>query len=116
MVGTNAGVIIANPNGITCNGCGFINASRIDLIAGTRQSDGSFSELNATINVTGTGLNASESELNLVSKLHTIEAPIQAGTNLRILSGDKLNDYGASIDVIVTKSGFRNSGGTLKLM
>ena len=49
MVGTNAGVIIANPNGITCNGCGFINASRIDLIAGTRQSDGSFSELNATI-------------------------------------------------------------------
>ena len=28
MFGAEAGVIIANPSGITCNGCSFINASQ----------------------------------------------------------------------------------------
>ena len=28
-------MIIANPNGITCAGCGFINADRVDLVTGT---------------------------------------------------------------------------------
>jgi filamentous hemagglutinin family protein len=31
VVGNKAGVIIANPYGITCNGCGFINTSRVTL-------------------------------------------------------------------------------------
>ena len=28
-------MIIANPSGITCSGCGFINTSRLSLIAGS---------------------------------------------------------------------------------
>ena len=35
VVGAEAVVIIANPNGITCNGCAFINASRVDLVTGS---------------------------------------------------------------------------------
>ena len=35
MVGDEAVVIIANPNGLICNGCGFINASRVDLVTGS---------------------------------------------------------------------------------
>ena len=35
VFGTKAGLIIANPNGITCGGCGFINANRVDLVTGT---------------------------------------------------------------------------------
>ena len=35
MFGAEAGVIIANPSGITCNGCSFINASRVDLVTGS---------------------------------------------------------------------------------
>ena len=35
VFGTEAGLIIANPNGITCGGCGFINADRVDLVTGT---------------------------------------------------------------------------------
>ena len=35
VFGTEAGIIIANPNGITCAGCGFINADRVDLVTGT---------------------------------------------------------------------------------
>ena len=35
VFGTEAGLIIANPNGITCGGCGFINADGVDLVTGT---------------------------------------------------------------------------------
>ena len=135
VLGTNAAVIIANPFGITCNGCGFINASRIDLVNGTRQSDGSFN-IGGTISVLGSGLDASGSELNIVSNLQTISAPIQAGTNLRILSGNSSYDpnsltvtsnggtdgvyavnidadgslQAGSIEVMVTRHGFINCG------
>ena len=138
VAGTTAAVIIANPNGITCNGCGIINASRIDLIAGAIQSDGSFDNLN-TINITGSGLNAPESEVNLVADSYTISAPIQAETKLRILSGNGnynpdgfaitsntsgSNTYAVdisfggnlqaeSIDVVVTSSGFKTCNNTI---
>ena len=35
VFGTEAGIIIANPNGIVCGSCGFINADRVDLVTGT---------------------------------------------------------------------------------
>ncbi|MDO9217127.1 MAG: filamentous hemagglutinin N-terminal domain-containing protein, partial [Lacisediminimonas sp.] len=35
VAGQKAQVVIANPAGITCNGCGFINASRATLTTGT---------------------------------------------------------------------------------
>lgn len=35
VAGSRAEVVIANPNGISCNGCGFINASRAMLSTGT---------------------------------------------------------------------------------
>ena len=34
VFGAEAVVIIANPNGISCNACSFINASRVDLVTG----------------------------------------------------------------------------------
>ena len=34
VFGGEAGLIIANPNGIACNGCAFINANRLDLVTG----------------------------------------------------------------------------------
>ena len=34
VFGTEAGLIIANPNGITCDACGFINTNRVDLVTG----------------------------------------------------------------------------------
>jgi filamentous hemagglutinin len=35
VAGSRAQVVIANPSGISCNGCGFINASRATLTTGT---------------------------------------------------------------------------------
>ena len=40
VVGKNAEVIIANPNGITCDGCGFINTDNVSLTTGNPIIDG----------------------------------------------------------------------------
>ena len=62
VVGNEAGLIIANPNGITCNGCGFINTNRVDLVTGSgyNASTNIFDSIAATdIFVGSGGLNAS---------------------------------------------------------
>ena len=41
IAGTKAELIIANSNGITCAGCGFINTSRLSFIAGASETDSS---------------------------------------------------------------------------
>ena len=40
VFGGEAGLIIANPNGIDCDGCGFINTSKVDLVTGTANFSG----------------------------------------------------------------------------
>ena len=35
VFGGEAGLIIANPNGIECNGCAFTNVNRVDLVTGS---------------------------------------------------------------------------------
>ena len=37
VAGQRAQVVIANPSGITCDGCGFINANRATLTTGQAQ-------------------------------------------------------------------------------
>lgn len=39
VFGTKADVIVANPNGVTCDGCGFINTPRVTLTTGTPNID-----------------------------------------------------------------------------
>ena len=39
IAGSNAELIIANPNGLTCSSCGFINTARMALIGGRSQFD-----------------------------------------------------------------------------
>ena len=39
VAGDSAGIIIANPNGIVCDGCGFANTDKLDLITGTANFD-----------------------------------------------------------------------------
>ena len=61
VFGGEAGLIIANPNGITCNGCGFVNASRVDLVTGNYNTDtGTFDNISNDITVEASfGLDAS---------------------------------------------------------
>jgi filamentous hemagglutinin len=39
IAGTKADLILANPNGIACNGCGFINTARLLMVAGKSDFD-----------------------------------------------------------------------------
>ena len=104
VVGTRAGVIIANPNGITCSGCGFINANRVDLITGTANFSGDdltgFSiDDAARFFVSGNGFvsDAVADELNLVSRDLRIQAQAKANTTLRVLAGNDTYDHTTNI-------------------
>ena len=67
VAGQKAQVIVANPAGITCDGCGFINANRATLTTGTPQLDGSgnltgYQVDNGKIIVNGRGMDASRTD------------------------------------------------------
>ena len=104
VVGTRAGVIIANPNGITCSGCGFINANRVDLITGTANFSGDdltgFSiDDAARFFVSGNGFvsDAVADELNLVSRDLRIQTQAKANTTLRVLAGNDTYNHTTNI-------------------
>ena len=120
VVGTKAEVIIANPNGITCSGCGFINASQLSLITGTSQWDSSNNLThfnignNGKIIVNGTGLDAEEVDvLNLVSRYHEITAEIKAKDKLRILAGNQT--YNLQNFTLDSSTGIENNSGNLSI-
>ena len=96
VFGAEAGVIIANPNGITCDGCGFINANKVDLVTGTANFSGDdltgFS-INSTaiLTVSGDGFisDAVADELNLMSGGYSQSGAIDIEGNLNIqVSGE----------------------------
>lgn len=64
IAGKSAELVIANQNGITCNGCGFINTTRSTLTTGLPTFDGSggltgFDVSIGDVDISGLGLNAS---------------------------------------------------------
>jgi filamentous hemagglutinin len=63
IAGARAQLVIANPNGISCDGCGFLNASLVTLATGTPQlgSDGAlngFSITGGALSIGSNGLDA----------------------------------------------------------
>lgn len=80
IAGSKAELIIANPAGIQCNGCGFINASRLQLATGTPQFvNGIFSGFaigTGNIQINGAGMDASRVSL---TEILTRETRINAG-------------------------------------
>jgi filamentous hemagglutinin family protein len=82
VVGGRADVVLANPNGITCSGCGFINTDRATLTTGIPVFNGSgglggFNVGQGDIFVQGAGLNASAQQiLDLVARSIMLEAPV----------------------------------------
>jgi filamentous hemagglutinin family protein len=92
IAGQKAEMVIANPAGITCNGCGFINTSRGTLAAGTALfgSDGGLSGFHVDdgrLLIEGAGLNASNTDrLNLYSRALVLNAELHA-RDLQIVAG-----------------------------
>lgn len=80
ITGNQAALIIANPNGISCRGCGFINTPRVSLIAGatTGNHQPDFALQSGAIEITDAGVNTSTiQQLDLVAKTLALKGNIQ---------------------------------------
>ncbi|WP_202775789.1 filamentous hemagglutinin N-terminal domain-containing protein [Bathymodiolus azoricus thioautotrophic gill symbiont] len=96
VVGNKAGVIIANPYGVTCNGCGFINTSRATLTTGIpkfNEGNLSFDINKGNINIDSNGLNAKTVDvLDIIAKGVSINGVINA-KNMLIVGGKSKFSY-----------------------
>ncbi|WMD21208.1 hemagglutinin repeat-containing protein [Achromobacter seleniivolatilans] len=97
VAGNRANVIVANPAGITCNGCGFLNADRATLTTGRPQvgPDGGISlDVGAgKIRVEGEGLyGANISQVDLIARSLEINAGVWAD-RLNVVAGAAQVDY-----------------------
>ncbi|WP_374883597.1 hemagglutinin repeat-containing protein, partial [Brucella rhizosphaerae] len=102
VFGGRADVIIANPNGITCDGCGFINTPRATLTTGTPDIDGTgrlsgFTVQGGDVTFGSKGGNFASGDgtvdlFDIVSRRIQIDGPVN-GKNLRLTAGRQKFDY-----------------------
>jgi len=97
VAGNRANVIVANPSGITCNGCGFLNADRATLTTGRPQvgPDGNIAleVAGGRIRVEGEGLNGTDaSQVDLIARTLEINAGVWAD-RLNVSAGAARVDY-----------------------
>ncbi|OCG24868.1 hypothetical protein A9G22_03290, partial [Gilliamella sp. App2-1] len=91
VAGQKAQVIIANPSGITCNGCGFINASRGTLTTGKPMIENGdlmgYQVEQGYIEVTGKGFDSSaQSYTDLIARTVSINSSVWAN-ELNVVTG-----------------------------
>ncbi len=97
IFGQQAEYVLANPYGITCNGCGFINTPRSTLTTGRPQYSGDrlsgFGVDQGEVRFTGDGLNADNSQtFAVISRSVVVEAEVRA-KDLRFYIGRNNFDY-----------------------
>ena len=99
VAGNQANVIVANPNGITCDGCGFINAPRATLTTGIPKlgTDGGvlgFQVQRGQISIEGKGLaTGNVDQVDLISRSLRLNAGVWAGKLLNVVTGTNQVDY-----------------------
>lgn len=91
VAGQSAHVIVANPYGISCNGCGFINTPQATLTTGKAVIENGqitrYQVDQGTVAIEGAGLNASNvDQFEIITRATTINAQIQA-KKLTVVAG-----------------------------
>lgn len=91
VAGKSAAVIVANPHGISCDGCGFINTPRVTLSTGKPVVEGGrldrFDVEGGQISIEGDGLNARNvSQFDLITRSAQINAELHAN-QLNVITG-----------------------------
>jgi len=102
VFGGRADVIIANPNGITCDGCGFINTPRATLTTGKPDIDGSgrlsgFTVQGGDVTFGSKGGNFAFGDgavdlFDIVSRRVQLDGPVN-GKHLRLSAGRQKFNY-----------------------
>lgn len=91
VAGRSAAVIVANPHGISCDGCGFINTPRVTLTTGKPIVEGGrldrFDVDGGQISIEGQGLNAGNvDQFDLITRSAQINAELHAN-QLNVITG-----------------------------
>ncbi|WP_244652914.1 hemagglutinin repeat-containing protein [Pseudomonas viridiflava] len=92
VAGQAARVIVANPYGISCNGCGFINTPQVTLTTGKPILDANgqlqrFNVQGGSISIDGVGLNADNvDQFDIITRSAKINAELHA-KRLNIITG-----------------------------
>ncbi|TDP20778.1 filamentous hemagglutinin [Enterobacter sp. AG326] len=100
VAGQSAQVIIANPSGITCDGCGFINTNHATLTTGTATYDnkGNVTGLDVSkgqVTITGKGMDTRSTQYtDIIARSVKVNAKVQAN-ELNIVTGNNhIDKYG----------------------
>uniref|UniRef100_UPI003F58DDCA two-partner secretion domain-containing protein n=1 Tax=Pseudomonas helvetica TaxID=3136738 RepID=UPI003F58DDCA len=100
VAGARAQVVIANPSGISCDGCGFINANRSTLTTGRAQFENGvlqgYQVDGGKITVNGAGMDTRDSDYTeVIARTVEVNAGIWA-KDLNIQAGKTSADNGAA--------------------
>ncbi|WP_052752463.1 hemagglutinin repeat-containing protein [Tatumella morbirosei] len=106
IAGSKAQVVIANPSGITCNGCGFINANRATLTTGQVQiNNGQITGYDVSqgdIVVNGAGMDSRQQDsTDLIARAVKLNAGVWA-RELKVTAGHNVVD--AAHNVVTAKA------------
>jgi filamentous hemagglutinin family protein len=103
VAGAVADVVVANPYGITCDGCGFLNTNRVTLTTGVPQFEGAalgFRVNRGEVLITGNGLDATDADyLNIVTRAVRLAGKVNA-KDFNAVLGNNVWDYASgSVEV-----------------
>ncbi|HVK81436.1 MAG TPA: filamentous hemagglutinin N-terminal domain-containing protein, partial [Verrucomicrobiae bacterium] len=102
VFGASAAVVIANPNGVSCASCSFINTPRITLTTGAPQflsapggSPSSFDNATALafdvrggrVDISGNGIEGTVGRIDIIAETIGLDAAIRAGGQINVIAG-----------------------------
>lgn len=107
VAGSPAQVVVANPNGITCNGCGFINSPWATLTTGAPVvgNDGAITGYlvdRGSIAIGGAGLDASGMRLDLFARAIAVNADVHADVINTGFGAGEVATTGPDGEIVVT--------------
>ncbi|MDR0806396.1 MAG: filamentous hemagglutinin N-terminal domain-containing protein [Enterobacteriaceae bacterium] len=108
VAGDKAHLIIANPNGISCQSCGFINTDKVTVTTGKPevQSDGSLKGYSVNGGIVTVGQMQSSSPTEILARSVVVNGMINAaGQDLSIVTGNNYVNANGQVTGSVTAKG-----------
>jgi filamentous hemagglutinin len=126
IFGKAAKLIIANPNGISCNGCSFVNSPRVTITTAAPTLSGSSSNIislavtQGVITISGDGVSADDNQrMDLIARELLIQGPVYDSNRIDIISGGGTYDYsnssGEDPNSYFTESSLSATGSTYQI-